>query len=227
MFEGPVIRSPRSRHPFKYLVTPVYRNSGLAGASRLAFAGKEGKAPGGARRAAVVKIATSFAFVGVLLALLVPATADALTQPELEAEYPAALAWWGVTSAPQCGSIELLTGPVDPWGTGDGGTGGIATEPAPGETNVRCVLWIKSEGLTPCEATEAIRHEVGHLLGHGHSPDINNIMYPSLQPAVWCHETLPTIVLPPSEYTVHVHFPHHHHHHRHRHGGVVRGRPIG
>lgn len=109
--------------------------------------------------------------VGVSSAQAAPFT------PELEADYQAALDWWGVPSPPQCASVtrEVLT--VD---EPEGHSGG-ANMPLPGETNLACFIRLYEPSLslqypTACEREALMRHEVGHLLGYDDSEDPHSIM---------------------------------------------------
>lgn len=121
--------------------------------------------------------------------------------PTLEAEYGAALAFWGVSAPPQCGEVGLVALPTDPWSTvaGEGGAAS-ATQPAPGVTIPRCELQVYGDKFPTgsCLQQEAMDHEVGHLLGYGHSEDLTNIMYPSLQPWVWCPAEIPPPITEPT-----------------------------
>jgi hypothetical protein len=87
------------------------------------------------------------------------------------------MTFWGVTSVHDC--PEGISGEVEPPGTFGG-------ESAEGKTivgeafEVNCEMKI-IEGLEPCVEREIIYHELGHLLGYGHSTDPGSIMYPVLQ----------------------------------------------
>jgi hypothetical protein len=128
------------------------------------------------------------------LALASTAQADEPFNPTLEAEYAAALAFWGVSSPPQCEEVRRVILPTDPGSTvaGEGGAA-AATQPAPGVTYAWCELNVFADKYPTgaCLQQEAMNHEVGHLLGYGHSEDTTNIMYPSLQPWVWCPAEIP------------------------------------
>jgi hypothetical protein len=151
---------------------------------------------------------TSLALLGVLAASLVAslalasrAQADEPFTPTLEAEYTAALAFWGVSSPPQCEEVRRVVMPTDPGSTvaGEGGAA-AATQPAPGVTYAWCELNVFADEFPTgaCLQQEALDHEVGHLLGYGHSEDTTNIMYPSLQPWVWCPDEIPPPVNQPT-----------------------------
>lgn len=116
----------------------------------------------------------------------VPAAGAAPFTPELEADYAAALSWWGVTSPPQCASVTREVVPTDPFVAIDGPDAAArATQPAPGEVGVACDLYVFADReTTGCVEEAEIRHEVGHLTGHGH--EATGIMAPSLEVEVWC-----------------------------------------
>jgi hypothetical protein len=136
--------------------------------------------------AAVVALVSLFALAGT-------AQAEPFN-PTLEAEYQSALAFWDVSAPPQCEEVRKSILPTDPGATvvGEGGAA-EATQPPPGVTYEWCELKVFADKFPtgPCLQQEAIDHEVGHLLGYGHSEELTNIMYPSLQPAVWCPEEIP------------------------------------
>jgi hypothetical protein len=121
--------------------------------------------------------------------------------PMLEAEYGAALAFWGVSAPPQCEEVRMAILPTDPGATvaGDGGAA-AATQPPPGITYEWCELNVFADKFPTgaCLQQEAMDHEVGHLLGYGHSEDLTNIMYPSLQAWVWCPEEIPPPIHEPT-----------------------------
>jgi hypothetical protein len=89
--------------------------------------------------------------------------------------------------------------PADRPVVGEGGAA-AATQPLPGVTYEWCELNVFADKFPTgaCLQQEAMDHEVGHLLGHGHSEDPTNIMYPSLQPWVWCPEEIPPPVNEPT-----------------------------
>jgi len=134
------------------------------------------------------------------LALASTAQADEPFNPTLEAEYAAALAFWGVSSPPQCEEVRRVVLPTDPGSTVGEGGAAAATQPAPGVTYAWCELHVFADKFPTgaCLQQEAMNHEVGHLLGYGHSEDTTNIMYPSLQPAVWCPAEIPPPINEPT-----------------------------
>jgi len=118
----------------------------------------------------------------------------------LEAEYGAALAFWGVSAPPQCEEVRKEVVPTDPWSIpGEGGVA-RATQPPPGVVYSYCTLWVFADKFPPgaCLQQETMNHEVGHLLGHGHSEDLANIMYSSLRPWIWCPEEIPPPIHEPT-----------------------------
>lgn len=89
----------------------------------------------------------------------------------LESEYRAALQAWGVAGEPiRCSSVDRSVVPM-----AELQANGRATQPEPGAL-VPCVLLIAAE-VRPCDLTEVMLHEVGHLLGYSHSDNPASIMY--------------------------------------------------
>jgi hypothetical protein len=115
---------------------------------------------------------------------------------ELEADYQAALTWWGVSTPPQCASVtrEVLTVADLTLDEVEGHSGG-ANMPLPGETNVACFLDLYEPNMslkypTACEREALMRHEVGHLLGYD---DDNNDPHSIMSP-VGLHSACPNQV---------------------------------
>ena len=141
-------------------------------------------------------LSTPLACLGLLAACLVVslalasrAQADEPFNPTLEGEYAAALTFWGVSSPPLCEEVRRVVMPTDPGSAiaGDGAAA-AATQPTPGVIDAWCELNVFADEFPTgaCVQQEAMDHEVGHLLGYGHSEDKTNIMYPTLLPSVWC-----------------------------------------
>lgn len=132
-------------------------------------------------------------FLAVILIIVaalvaVPAASAAPFTPELEADYAASLAWWGVSSPSQCATVTREVVATDPYAAIDGPDAAArATQPAPGESGLACRLEVFADReTTGCVEAMEIRHEVGHLTGHGH--EATGIMAPSLEVEAWCPE---------------------------------------
>lgn len=125
-------------------------------------------------RAALVAL---FVTLGVMAFAVPRAVAAALT-PEQESAYQEAVAFWGVwpDGPPACATVirEAVSEAEI------GGMAGNATQPHPGESGLVCHLRVAVE-LLPCDMRAVMRHEVGHLLGYGHSTDPDNVMYAHYQ----------------------------------------------
>lgn len=127
----------------------------------------------------MTKMKVAGAVLALLALLAVPTEAHARPFNELdEAIYLEALAYWGVDSPPACAtvaaSVEAL--PAD--------RRGEATKPPPDAREIACILRI-SDAISTCEERSVMRHEVGHLLGYGHSEDPASFMH-SPSPNVFC-----------------------------------------
>jgi len=134
----------------------------------------------------------------MVLAVGLAGTAQAAPfTPELEADYSAALAWWGVTSPPLCSSVTREVEPTDFQGEH---AVARSTQPDPAGWGGACSMTVFEDGLAnlraiygsgaSCAIAITIRHEVGHLLGYGRSEDPTNIMHePS--PKTECIPALP------------------------------------
>jgi len=90
--------------------------------------------------------------------------------PAEEAAYGEAVAWWG-QSPTLCGEVvKSVSAPIQE-------AAGEATQPV--ESQPVCYLTI-SPGIvsSPGVLCLVMRHEVGHLLGYGHSTDPASVMFP-------------------------------------------------
>lgn len=126
-------------------------------------------------------------------ALVFAPNASASPAPEVEIDYTMALAYWAVPAPSQCSTVAFATSatPADPAVYDDPvGTEVLATATLPTSLHEACIVttYPAWEPLGPCMRRMVMRHEVGHLLGHGHSADPGNIMYAQISEALWCPE---------------------------------------
>lgn len=122
----------------------------------------------------------------IAIVILVPATAAAAPfTAQSEANYQAALSAWGATSPPGCATVEQA---LVPFGAPElDGASARATQPSPDLLEpITCVLWMR-EDLSACAEYGVMLHEVGHLLGHGHTSDLGSIMYSGPEARVYVY----------------------------------------
>lgn len=111
---------------------------------------------------------------GLCLACVAPATAAPFT-PQMQYAYELAVNHWG-TEPTGCTSIdfEIVDDDTMPDREGE------ATQPQPGQ-HIPCHMYIRRYLAQPrmfIRMCAVVRHEVGHLLGFGHSEDPRSVMYP-------------------------------------------------
>lgn len=137
---------------------------------------------------------TAVLLAGVIVLALASSGAKAEPfTPELEGDYEAAILAWNEGPPSACASVtrEVTTGLG---GADDAHIAGRATQPKPADSQLACYLLIDLSLLPrPCERWEIVRHEVGHLLGHGHSADESDWMFP-----VMSLTECPPVPLPPT-----------------------------
>lgn len=97
--------------------------------------------------------------LGISLGLGAPSASASIWTDEDEKVYQEALAYWGVTSPPLCSSVTRSIDDLPD------GIAGQATQPGWLQP---CTLQIDA-AVEPCGKAVVMRHEVGHLLGYGHS----------------------------------------------------------
>lgn len=136
------------------------------------------------------RVAVYLSLVAVIVGLSAADAQATPPTPEVEADYAAAVAWWGGPST-QCTTITLEMQPTDFEGEGKTAR---ATQPRPGEI-VACTIWIfedKWSAESTCEREMVLRHEVGHTRGLGHDEtDPASIMAPTISAEAWCGEDPP------------------------------------
>lgn len=126
----------------------------------------------------------------VSILLFATAAKAAPATPEAEADYAAALVWWGQQPV-QCASVTLSMAPTDPQGEGATARG---TQPKPGASGLECTVEIYEDKWaeeSTCMRGMVLRHEAGHNLGLGHDTDPASIMHPTISAEVWCGEYPP------------------------------------
>lgn len=117
--------------------------------------------------------------IAALVLLWAPAADASSFTPEAETAYAYAVSFWELGEPSGCTSISKELFHVEPGIN----YSGEATRPRPGE-HIPCLLRVQ-EGLEPCALTGVMVHEVGHLLGMGHSENPRSPMYPG-NSSLWC-----------------------------------------
>lgn len=106
----------------------------------------------------------------ILTTLILMAVAPVgAAQADLQSEYTEAVAWWG-QSPTWCASVDLsyqMPNPDD---------AEAAHADIPTRYGDECGV-VMDSGMPVCAEVEVMRHEVGHLLGYGHSTDPASVMY--------------------------------------------------
>jgi len=123
-----------------------------------------------------------------VLSLLLPVSAAAEPAATAEGDLAIAKEFWGDREPTGCSSISFTTE------VHSEDAGGEATELIAGEPPVPCTIAVKEVGSDPTRTRISVCvaavHEWGHLLGEGHSPDPESVMYwqPSASSVPACQE---------------------------------------
>lgn len=113
--------------------------------------------------------------IGVLLfATIAHAGVDVSGPITLQGLYFKAVEWWGQGEPPGCESVSLETVLAIEGNLDANGAAWPATQFGP-----ECRIEIITANTKRCALVETMRHEVGHLLGYGHSSNPGMVMYPT------------------------------------------------
>lgn len=141
-------------------------------------------------------VAIALLLIVSLLCLIAAQAKGAPPTAEVQADYAAAVSWWGGASD-QCGVVILEMAPTDPKGEGKTAR---ATQPKAGEFLAACWVEVyedKWASESTCMHEMVLRHEVGHTRGLGHDTDSPSIMAEAISPEVWCGEGSGVATTPP------------------------------